>query len=156
MFQVFLLKNALRTLESLGVPVCFACVADALNLLYRLYLRIRGPAATQATVCHVSEKEEKRYPAAKIAITVRLSFSILRALRDRWQRLDQFRCIEIHTWFWGLGEQNKRNYCWASKWFLLLYSPKPRNQVWISIHRNWSISINGTLSLNAVFDEVLA
>lgn len=40
LFQVFLLKNALRTLES--------------------------PA------CHVSEREETWYPAAKIAITVRL------------------------------------------------------------------------------------
>ena len=45
--------------ELLGDSYCFispflvACVADALNLLY---LRIRGPAATQATILGVKFK----------------------------------------------------------------------------------------------------
>ena len=39
--------------QFLGLTVAFACVADALNLLYGLYKwfrRVRWPAATQATV----------------------------------------------------------------------------------------------------------
>ena len=29
---------------------------------------------------------------------------------------------------------------WASRWFLLFYSPRPRSQVWILIYGNWSIA----------------
>jgi len=30
---------------------CVACIADALNLLYRGFRRVRGPAATQVRGC---------------------------------------------------------------------------------------------------------
>ena len=48
--------------------------------------------------------------------------------------IDQFWYIKIHTWLRGLGE-----YCWAWRWFLLFYFPKPRCQVWSLIYRKWSI-----------------
>ena len=63
-------------------------------------------------------------------------FSILRAQRDRCQpRLDQFRFIKIHTCFrWGIKQ---KKLLLSLKMISLLLFP----QVWISIHRNWSISV---------------
>ena len=36
----------------------------------------------------------------------------------------------------GIKQKKCIIHCWASRWFLLLYSPNPRCQVWISIYRN--------------------
>ena len=48
-------------------------------------------------------------------------------------------------WLQGLGGRIKQKKCitrcWASRWFLLFYSPKPCSQVWILIYRNWPIII---------------
>ena len=78
LFQVFLLKNALRTL----------------NLL-----------------CTMSQKERKRNILQRRLQSllgfrgyVLSLFSILSARRDRWQRLDQFLYIKIHTCLRGLGQ----------------------------------------------------
>ena len=39
----------------------------------------------------------------------------------------------------GIKQKKCIIYYWASRSFPLFYSPKPRSQVWIFIHRNWSI-----------------
>ena len=36
-------------------------------------------------------------------------------------------------------------HCWASRWFLLFYSPKPRSPVWILIYQNWFVETRFSL-----------
>ena len=41
----------------------------------------------------------------------------------------------------GIKQKKCIIHCWASRWFLLFYFPKPRSQIRILIYRNWSIGL---------------
>ena len=60
------------------------------------------------------------------------------------QKIDHFHFQFFHFFFYsylaprhgGIKQKKCIIYCWASSWFLLLYSPNPHCQVWILIYRN--------------------
>ena len=54
--------------------------------------------------------------------------------RSQGSLLDWFLCM-----VWCCVNRLTSIHCWALRWFLLFYSPKPWCQVFILIYRNWSV-----------------
>ena len=82
-----------------------ACVADALNLLYRgLYLRIRGPAATQAIVVVVPLQ-------VVFFMYIRYSFSLeIMGSCARWEIKSAVHLLTASTRGWGWGRESERGW----------------------------------------------
>ena len=57
-----------------------------------------------------------------------------RKTRSQGSLLDWFLCMD-----WCCVNRPTSIHCWALRWFLLFYSPKPWCQVFILIYRNWSV-----------------
>ena len=87
-------------------------------------------------------------------------FSILRARRDRWQpRLDPFRYLKFILDSQALGNKTKEIIAEPQDDFSSFIPPSLGTKYefqYIEIGLFLLISVNGTLSLNAVFHEVLA
>ena len=128
------------------LPRCFA--ASEMVIWYKTILT-KEPAFPLPEISHFRLNTFRRQKALHAFFSLRrhTDFSTLnRSLHVKFLTqwfTNRFTSIFLNSYLvprlGGIKQNKCIIHCWPSRWFLLLYFPKPGSQVWILIFRNLSI-----------------